>query len=584
MDMKTSILACLLAACLLARAPLQAQAPVAAADGLQQRKYDYYYLEAIRMKLQNKYDAAFDLLQHCLAIRPDAASALYELAQCYLYLQQPAQAETLMEKAVRNAPDNYWYHQDLANLYIRQKKTELATDLLERMLRLFPDKPDPLYSLLDIYGRRQEYSRMIGIFNSLEQRLGKNEQFSMEKFRIYQQQGDSRKAVQEIESLAAEYPKELRYRVMLGDAYLQDGKADAAYRLYRNVLDEEPDNALAMYSLASYYEETGQKALYEQQIDSLLLNRKVDADTKVGVMRQLIIENEQAGGDSIRIIRLFDRIMQQEPDDASLPMLYAQYLLSKGMDEASFPVLREVLELDPTNTAARMILLGEAVRKEDYKEVISLCEAGVEASPDRLEFYFYLAVGYVQAERTDEAIETCLNALKHVDKDSKKEVVSDFYAIMGDAYHTKKMNREAYAAYESALEHNPDNIGALNNYAYYLSLERRDLDKAEDMSYRTVKAEPTNATYLDTYAWILFEKGYYAEARLYIDDAMKNDGGKSADVVEHCGDIYYMTGEVEEALKYWQQALEMGSESETLPQKIEQKKYISAPSYGSTAE
>ncbi len=584
MNMRTSILACLLTACLLTSAPMRAQAPVSETDGMQQRKYDYYYLEAVRMKLQGRYDAAFDLLQHCLAIRPDAASALYELAQYYIYLQKPAQAETLLEKAVQNAPDNYWYHQNLANLYIRQKKTDRATDLLERMVRHFPDKVDPLYNLLDIYGRQQEYGRMIDIFNSLEQRMGKNEQFSLEKFRIYRQQGDGKKAVQEIESLVAEYPKELRYQVMLGDAYLQDGKTDAAYRLYRSVLDEESDNALAMYSLASYYEETGQKALYEQQIDSLLLNSKVDADTKVGVMRQLIIESEQAGGDSIRVIGLFDRIMQQEPDDPTLPMLYAQYLLSKGMNEASFPVLREVLNLDPTNTAARMILLGEAVRLEDYGEVIALCEAGVEASPDRLEFYFYLAIGYVQAERTDEAIETCLKALKHVGKDSKKEIVSDFYAIMGDAYHTKRMNREAYAAYESALEYNPDNIGALNNYAYYLALERRDLDKAEDMSYRTVKAEPANATYLDTYAWILFEKGYYAEARLYIDDAMKNDGGQSADVVEHCGDIYYMTGEVEEALKYWQQALEMGSKSETLPQKIKQQKYISAPPYGSTAE
>ena len=115
----------------------------------------------------------------------------------------------------------------------------------------------------------------------------------------------------------------------------------------------------------------------------------------------------------------------------------------------------------------------------------------------------------------------------------------------------------------------------MNNYAYYLSVERRDLDKAEEMSYKTVKAEPNNATYLDTYAWILFEKGNYAEARLYIDDAMKNDGAQSDVVVEHCGDIYYMTGDVDGALKYWNQALEMGSKSKTIKQKIAKKKYIS---------
>ena len=141
----------------------------------------------------------------------------------------------------------------------------------------------------------------------------------------------------------------------------------------------------------------------------------------------------------------------------------------------------------------------------------------------------------------------------------------------------KNCNEEAYAAYDSALIYNPNNIGALNNYAYYLSLERKNLDKAEEMSYKTVKAEPQNATYLDTYAWILFEKGNYAQARLYIDQAMKGDEEKSAEVVEHGGDIYYMVGEVEQAVKYWQQALDMGSDSKTLEQKIKLRKYIREP-------
>ena len=238
-------------------------------------------------------------------------------------------------------------------------------------------------------------------------------------------------------------------------------------------------------------------------------------------------------------------------------------------------MLERILDIEPTNTAARMMLLGEAVSKGDYREVIRLCEAGVEANPEMLEFYFYLAIGYNQAERSDDALATCREALENVTESSKKEVVSDFYSIMGDIYHTKKMNAEAYAAYDSALVYNPANIGALNNYAYYLSLERRDLDKAEEMSYKTVKAEPKNATYLDTYAWILFEKGNYAEARLYIDDAMKNNGAESDTIVEHCGDIYYMTGDVEGALKYWKQAQEMNSSSKTLKKKIEKKKYIS---------
>ena len=541
----------------------------------QQRKYDYFFLEAMRLKEKKDYASAFGLLQHCLDIHPDAASALYEVSQYYMFLRQVPQGQEALEKAVANAPDNYWYSQGLASLYQQQNELDKAVTLLEQMVVRFPAKQDPLFNLLDLYGRQEKYDKVISTLNRLEKHMGKNEQLSMEKFRIYLQMKDDKKAFQEIESLVQEYPMDMRYQVILGDVYLQNGKKQEAYDVYQKVLAAEPDNPMAIFSMASYYKQTGQEELYQQQLDTLLLNKKVTPDTKVGVMRQMIVENEQADKDSTQIIALFDRIMKQEQDDPQIPMLYAQYLLSKNMESESVPVLEQVVDLDPTNNAARMMLIGAAVKKEDYKQIIKVCEPGIEATPDALEFYYYLAVAYNQAEKPDSVISICKRALEHTTADSKKEIVSDFYSILGDMYHTQKQMKEAYAAYDSALVYNPSNIGALNNYAYYLSVERRDLDKAEEMSYKTVKAEPNNATYLDTYAWILFEKGNYAEARIYIDNAMKSEGGDKSDViVEHCGDIYYMTGDVDGALTYWKKALEMGSESKTLKQKIEKKKYI----------
>ena len=541
----------------------------------QQRKYDYFFLEAMRMKGKNEYDAAFGLLQHCLDINPTASSALYEISQYYMFLRQVPQGQVALEQAVAFAPDNYWYSQGLVSLYQQQNELDKAAALLEKMVTRFPSKQDPLFSLLDIYSRQEKYNDVISTLNRLEKRLGKNEQLSMEKFRIYLQMKDDKKAFQEIESLVQEYPMDMRYQVILGDVYLQNGKKQEAYDAYQKVLAVEPDNPMALFSMASYYEQTGQKELYQQQLDTLLLNKKVTSDTKISVMRQVIAENEQSSAkDSTQVIALFDRMMKQDMDDPQIPMLYSQYLLSKNMEQEAVPVLEQVVDLDPTNKAARLMLVSAAVKKEDYKQIIKVCEPGIEATPDALELYYYLAIAYHQAEQGDSVLSVCNRALEHITPDTRKEVISDFYSIMGDIYHTKKQMTEAYAAYDSALVYNPSNIGALNNYAYYLSVERRDLDKAEEMSYKTVKAEPNNSTYLDTYAWILFEKGNYAEARIYIDNAMKNDGEKSDVIVEHCGDIYFMTGDAEGALKYWKKALEMGSESKTWNQKIEKKKYI----------
>ena len=541
----------------------------------QQRKYDYFFLEAIRMKEKKEYATAFGLLQHCLDINPNAPSALYEISQYYMFLRQVPQGQAALEKAVAYAPDNYWYSQGLVSLYQQQNELDKAVTLLETMVTRFPVKQDPLFNLLDIYSRQEKYNDVISTLNRLEKRLGKNEQLSMEKFRIYLQMKDDKKAFREIESLVQEYPMDMRYQVILGDVYLQNGKKEEAYETYQKVLAAEPDNPMALFSMASYYEQTGQKELYQQQLDTLLLNKKVTPDTKINVMRQIIVENEQSSAkDSTQVIALFDRMMKQDQDDPQVPMLYAQYLLSKNMEQEAVPVLEQVVDLDPTNKAARLMLVSAAVKKEDYKQIIKVCEPGIEATPDALDLYYYLAIAYHQAEQADSVLSVCNRALEHITPDTRKEIISDFYSIMGDIYHTKKQMKEAYAAYDSALVYNPSNIGALNNYAYYLSVERRDLDKAEEMSYKTVKAEPNNSTYLDTYAWILFEKGNYAEARIYIDNAMKSDGEKSDVIVEHCGDIYFMTGDVEGALKYWKQAQKMGSESKTLKQKIEKKKYI----------
>ena len=538
------------------------------------RRYDYYFHEATRLRIQKKYDASYDMLQHCLAIRPHSPSALYELAQYYIVLKQNERGTATMAEAVKYAPDNYWYAQGLANLYVQQNKLDEAAELLEEMAKCFPSKIDVTYSLLQVYSRQAKFDKSIELLDKLEVRFGKNEQISMQKFAIYDQQGEDNKAMAELKSLADEFPTDYRYQVILGDAYLQKEKYQQAYDIYQQILKAEPDNAMAMYSLAAYYEQTGQTEKYDQQLNSVLLNRKVDSDTKADVMRRLIIRNESSHKDSTIVINLFDRIMEQEPDEAQLPLLYAQYLYSKDMKDKAVPVLNQVLQIEPTNTVARMTLLGEAVNKQDYDWVIDLCQTGTEANPDMLEFYYYLAVGYNQTQRTDSVVSVCQRALQHVTEDSESNVVSDFYTILGDAYHTKKMMPETYEAYEKALEYNSNNIMALNNYAYYLSLERRDLDRAEEMSYKTVKAEPNNATYLDTYAWILFEKANYEQAKIYIDQALQNDDSLSAEVLEHCGDIYFHTGDTTKAVEFWQKAKDNGSKSNSIDQKIKQKKYV----------
>ena len=440
----------------------------------------------------------------------------------------------------------------------------------------FPNRSEALMVLVDLYGREKRYEDVIHTLDRLEVKEGKSEQISMEKFRMYLTMNNQEKAFSEIESLVKEYPNDFRYKVILGDVYLNNNKFEEARGAFQSVLDEEPDNALAQLSMASYYEKMNLDSLYRNQLDTVLLNKKLDTETKLNMMRRLIIDSEQKKQDSTKVLTLFHHMMAEEDETADISMLCAQYMISKNMDEEAVkPVLNHILSIEPDNTAARLQLLSYAVKKNDYEQAIAICKPALEYNPDVIEFYYYLGLSYYQAEKKEEALETFLKGLDQINAGSDKGVISQFYELVGDLYHQKKMSEKSYAAYDSALVYNPNNISALNNYAYYLSLEKVHLDKAEEMSYRTVKAEPQNGTYLDTYAWILFEKGRYAEAKIYMDDAIKNGAGEDSSVVlEHCGDIYYMNGETEKALEYWKQAAGMEHESKTLERKIKLKKYI----------
>lgn len=552
----------------------------------QRRKYDYYFLEAVRMKQKGEYDAAFELYRHCLDIYPGSAATLYEISQFYMVLGQEEKSEQALKQAVRSDESNFWYKQTLAAYYQSKRDLPKAIAVYEDMAHQFPSRLKPLMALIELYNQTKSYQEVIKTLNRLEELDGKSEQISMEKFRMYLLMNNQEQAFQEIESLSKEYPYDMRYKTILGDVYLNNGHPQEAYDTYQKILKEEPGYAPALLSMASYYQKTGQDSLYHVQLDTILLNEDVESATKMDIMRQLIVQSEQTTKDSTQIVSLFNEILKRPQQNADLAMLCAQYLITKRMEKESIPVLHQVLALDPENKPARLQLLSYAIRDNNLDEVIKVASPALEYNPDAMEFYYYLGLAYYQKEDTDKALDVFQKGVKQVNAKSDKAIVSDFYAILGDIYNIKEMKAEAYAAYDSSLVYNPNNIATLNNYAYYLSVERKHLDKAEEMSYRTVKAEPENATYLDTYAWILFEKERYTEARIYIEQALKNGGDSSRVIVEHCGDIYYKLGEKEKALEYWKKAdgMEVSTDDGSTPpteaeikrlkRKIALKRYI----------
>ena len=229
------------------------------------RKYDYFFLEALKMKQNGEYDAAFELYNHCLDINPQGAAALYELSQFYMFLKLPQLGERMQKEAVRADQSNFWYKQTLAAYYQSKNMLPEAISVYEDMTEQFPSKLEPLLALSDLYGRVQNYDQVIHTLNRLEELDGKSEPLSLQKFQVYLTMNKEEEAFSEMENLSKEYPYDMRYRTALGDLYLNNNKPDRAYAIYQEVLKLEPSYAPAMMSLANYYQKMGQDSLYHEQ-------------------------------------------------------------------------------------------------------------------------------------------------------------------------------------------------------------------------------------------------------------------------------------------------------------------------------
>ncbi len=535
-----------------------------------QRKYEYYFLEAVRLEQQGRYDEAFEMLQHCLSICPTAPSALYKTANYHFALGQKEKAAEALLRAVEGEPDNYWYRQTLASYYQGNREYDKAIAVIEEMQQRFPKRNGELLpALVGLYNHTGQYDKVIDALGRLEVITGKSEAISMEKMRNYLLMGNKEGGFNEMETLAAEHPENLYYRVILAEVYMDHGRTADAEPILRDVLTEDPDNGPAKITLAEYYKQQHDTVRYLAWTDSVVMSESVNDEFKVRMMAQLIKE----GQDSLWLMDLFERAVAQPQRSAQLGHLCVQYMLSlEQPEERVRPILLRMLEVEPDHIPARSQLLSYAAQRDDVEEMVRICSEGIDYSPEVLPFYYYKGIAlYHYLGSTDEALETFRQAIRQITEGSDAEMVSDIYTALGDLLQQQGESEEAYACYDAALQYTPSNYLVLNNYAYFLAEEGRDLEKAERMSRRTIDAEPDNATYLDTYAWILYKQQRYDEALTYIERALAAEIEPSDVLYEHAGDICHQLGYKHKALDYWYKAFDLRYQAGTVDMQLKEK-------------
>ena len=551
-----------------------------------QATFDYFYLEAEKSRLADDYSSAMDLYRHCLDINPQAPEALYNMGLLYLYLRSDSIGTAYIRQACERDANNPYYLETLAALYLNKRDAELAIPVLEKMASLQSRRSDILSQLVSLYSTVGDTDKAIGALNRIELLEGPSPQVSIEKFRLYKEREQLDSAFMQLQALCDDAPHDMNLRIVVGSQYMQAGDTLRALEIYDEVRRQEPNNTNLQLATMDYYRDCGKDDRYNQMRDSLLYHPDSPSQLRVLLLKSYISDVQRDSTYAPQLCAAFDTLLARPQQDTEVLIMKAAYqLYSKQPREALCQTMRQVLEVDPGNETALRELLQYYAEQNDDKGVEDISRRGLNYHPEEIAYSYYLGMALAEQKKLADATEVLLQGLRVRTEDVHPHLVSNVFGVLGDIYYQQEKEQEAFAAYDSALVYKDDNIMCLNNYAYYLSLKGEQLDRAEEMSYRTIRQEPDNITYLDTYAWILFMKQDYAHARTYMDkvvnpersdEELLADKTLSGALIEHAGDIYANLDEPETALRLWKLAKQKDDDTCTplLKKKIKRKKYI----------
>ncbi len=542
-----------------------------------QRQFLYYYYDGLKQKDNKQYDQAMETFRLCEELDSLDAGVQSELGILYSIIGLSDDAKRHLVNAVRLQPQNWWYSVQLISFYSQLNELDNAIKVANQIKTYYPDKQD-IYSVLSsLYKQTKQYEKAIAAFDKLESLSGINPDITFEKVNLYWQLKRPKDAEVEFDKLIKKYPQEAFYRIRRGDFYLQQNMPEKAFEIYQEVLKTDPQNPFLYISLSEYYNSVNQPAKAMESIVSALKNDELDVDTKMTVLGKYV---EKMVRDSTKLAEtesLFKLLVDRYPLDEQVHGYYAVYLQFRKRTPEAISEVETMLTINPKNNLAWLQLIQLTLADQNFKQLLVVTNRAIENLPKLPVWYFYKGIAQVQLTDYQAALTTYKTGLPFIAPD-QPSMKSDFYAQIADIYFKTEKKDSAFANYENSLAANPKNIMVMNNYAYYLSLEKSELKKAERMSAKTVELEPKNSTYLDTYAWILYQEGNYSLAKFYIERAIDNLT-KEVDpgiIMEHYGDILWMNSKDDKkddakALDMWQRSYDGGNKTEELKQKIKNK-------------
>lgn len=537
-------------------------------------KATYVLMEAQRQHFLEHDDAFYHLIAYAYSLDSTNTSIAFYMGVAkfertsFEHTDELTAALAQMRKHVEAHPEDKYEARLYAHAAFLVNQYQEGLRVLNIQHQLHPQDDNLLSTMADAYEKTSDYQKALAIYDTLQQWRGQSVELSSAKLKAYQALNDTTGAIHEMRALLASAPTNADYNLAMGKMLFMFGYRDSAMVYYDKAQQYEPDNGLTYLTKAEYYLALGDTLNYDRQTYQALVSTDLDVESKLQILVNYTKTLLSAKDTTHRTDHLFDVLIEQHPLEPQIRVLYSEYLMVIDNNEGAAEQIDYALNLDPTNKELWTRLMAYYLYAGNYEKAIEVGDKAIRLNPDNVELYSYLGSSCYSVKQYDKAIEVYDKALAILDStqvDDRSNLLSgkaDVKFAMGDTI-------AAFALYDQSLDLNPDNPGTLNNYAYFLALSNRDLDKAERMSAKTIVEDAANPTYLDTYAWVFYMRKEYTMAQLYIEMAINNEEQPTSELFEHYGYILLANGDKQKALEQWRKAIELKPDNEQLVKQIE---------------
>lgn len=534
------------------------------------KKTESLFFDANKAKVTENPGEAMHLFKQVVELDPAHDAAWYELGLLYYQQRDIKNSIANLAKAYELDPNNVWYCITLATVYTQNSQFNEARAIYELLHQNHPSDRSYALELANTWIKLDKPQEAIKIYDDIEAKQGISEEISLRKHQIYLATGKKKKALEEIEKLATANEWDSRIQSLLAEFYITNGMQDKALNTYEKILTIDPENPYINISLADFYRKQGDLKKSILALKKGFANQYLDAGTKMQILGTYYSQTGNYEGMDKDILELSAILADQHPYDPQVLAFRAEMLATIQEYQPALDLFKKVSELDPGKYEVWENIMRINALMNNYDSLVIESNRVIELFPVQPMPYYFNAIANMMLKNYDNAIKSLNTGIKLVFNNN--QLMAEFYSLFGDAFHGANRIQEAFNAYENSIKYDPKNAVVLNNYAYYLALENKDLDKAVSLIQKANELSPDISTYLDTYAWVLYKKGDFTNALVYMEKALQLESQPNAVQLEHYGDILYRLNRVDEAKQWWEKAAALGEGSKFLPAKVKDGK------------